>query len=189
MAVWRRDGFAEDVWTRVADGGALPAAGAVIVSAGRWRAEREALGARAEPVGVAISPGKEAYAELREAADRPLVALDFPKFADGRAFSLAQLLRQRFGFKGELRAVGDVLLDELALMLRCGFDSFEIVNEPTLRALRRGWRPPVSLYYQPSLAAREVPAGARPWLRRPEKRDAPAINRAAERGILEKEEA
>ncbi len=165
MAVWRREGFAEDVWTKLADGDALPSAGAIIVSAARWRAEREALSGRADPVGVAISPGKQAYEHLREAAERPLVALEFPKFADGRAFSLAQLLRQRYAFKGELRAIGDVLLDELALMLRCGFDSFEITNEPTLRALERGWKPPVSLYYQPSLV-REAPAGARPWLRR-----------------------
>ncbi len=165
MALWRRDGFADNIWSKVADGEPLPPTGAIIVSAGRWQAERDALSTRADSGGVAISPGKEAYQHLREAAERPLVALDFPKFADGRAFSLAQLLRQRFGFKGELRAIGDVLLDGLALMLRCGFDSFEIVNEPTLRALERGWKPPVSLYYQPSLV-REAPAGARPWLRR-----------------------
>jgi phosphoadenosine phosphosulfate reductase len=166
MALWRRDGFAENIWTSVADGEALPSAGAIIVSATRWRGEREALSARGDPVGVAIAPGKDAHEHLREATGRPLIALEFPKFADGRAFSLAQLLRQRQGFTSELRAIGEVLLDELALMLRCGFDSFEITNEPTLRALERGWRPGVSLYYQPSLAAREIPAGTRPWLRR-----------------------
>jgi uncharacterized protein (DUF934 family) len=165
MALWRRDGFVDDIWTKIADGGALPATGAIIVTAARWRAEREALVARPDPVGVAISPGKEALEHLYEATDRPLIALDFPKFADGRAFSLAQLLRERFGYKGELRAIGEVLLDELALMLRCGFDSFEIANEPTLHALQRGWKPSVSLYYQPSLV-REVRAGTRPWLRR-----------------------
>src|SRR5579883_2764531 len=156
MALWRPDGFADDVWIKLADGDAAPSAGAIIVSAARWRAEREAMSRRADPVGVAISPGKDADEQLREAAERPLVALEFPKFADGRAFSLAQLLRERYGFTGELRAIGDVLLDELALMLRCGFDSFEITNEPTLRALRRGWKPPVMLYYQPSLAGHEV---------------------------------
>jgi uncharacterized protein (DUF934 family) len=165
MALWRREGFVENIWTRVADGDVLPSTGAIIVGVARWRAERDVLAKRVDPVGVAIEPGKQATDELREALDRPLIALDFPKFADGRAFSLAQLLRQRLGFKGELRAIGEVLLDELALMLRCGFDSFEIANEPTLRALERGWKPPVSMYYQPSLA-REVPAGTRPWLRR-----------------------
>jgi len=166
MALWRDGGFAEDIWTKLADADAAPAVGAIIVSAPRWRAEREALEWRADPVGVSIAAGKEAIAQLAEAADRPLVVLDFAKFADGRAFSYAELLRERFGFKGELRAGGDVLLDEIPLMLRCGFDSFEIANEPTLRALRRGHLPCASLFYQPSVAPHEAPAGTRPWLRR-----------------------
>ncbi len=166
MALWRKEGFAEDVWVKLADADAPPAVGAIVVSAPRWRAEREALEQRADPVGVSIAAGKEAIGQLAEAADRPLVVLVFDKFADGRAFSYAELLRERFGFKGELRAGGDVLLDEIPLMLRCGFTSFEIANEPTLRALRRGPLPAASLFYQPSLAPHEAPAGSRPWLRR-----------------------
>ena len=166
MALWRKDGFAENLWTDVADGDAPPPAGAIVVSAQRWSAEREALAGRADPVGVSIAAGKDAIEELKAAADRPLIALSFAKFADGRAFSYAELLRERFGFKGELRAAGDVLLDEIPLMLRCGFDSFEIVNEPTLRALKRGHLPGVSLFYQPSVAPHQAPAGTRPGLRR-----------------------
>jgi uncharacterized protein (DUF934 family) len=166
MALWRKDGFAEDLWTHLADGDSIPPAGVIIVSASRWAAERDALSARADPVGVLIAAGKEAIDQLREAASRPLVALSFAKFADGRAFSYAELLRERFGFTGELRAAGDVLLDEIPLMLRCGFNSFEVANEPTLRALKRGALPEASLFYQPSLAPHEVPVGTRPWLRR-----------------------
>jgi uncharacterized protein (DUF934 family) len=166
MALWRKGGFAEDVWTHVADGEAAPAAGAIIVSAERWLAQRETLSARGDPVGVQIAAGKQAIDELSQAASRPLVALSFEKFGDGRAFSYAELLRERFGFRGELRAAGDVLLDEIPLMLRCGFDSFEVSNEPTLRALKRGHLPGVSLFYQPSVEPGEVPAGTRPWLRR-----------------------
>jgi uncharacterized protein (DUF934 family) len=166
MALWLKDGFAEDIWTHVADGDSIPASGAIIVSAARWAAERDALSARADPVGVLIAAGKEAIDQLREAANRPLVALSFAKFADGRAFSYAELLRERFAFTGELRAAGDVLLDEIPLMLRCGFNSFEVANEPTLRALKRGALPEASLFYQPSLAPHEVPVGTRPWLRR-----------------------
>jgi phosphoadenosine phosphosulfate reductase len=166
MALWRDGSFTENMWTTLAEGEPAPSTGAIIVPASRWRAEREALSQRAAPVGVAIAAGKDAVAQLAEAADRPLIVLTFAKFADGRAFSLAQLLRERHGFKGELRAGGDVLLDEIPLMLRCGFDSFEIANEPTLRALRRGHLPGGSLYYQPSLAPHEAPAGTRPWLRR-----------------------
>ena len=166
MALWRDGVFTENIWTTLAEGEPAPSTGAIIVPASRWRAERETLSQRAAPVGVAIAAGKDAVAQLAEAADRPLIVLTFAKFADGRAFSLAQLLRERHGFKGELRAGGDVLLDEIPLMLRCGFDSFEIANEPTLRALRRGHLPRGSLYYQPSLAPHEAPAGTRPWLRR-----------------------
>jgi uncharacterized protein (DUF934 family) len=166
MALWRKEGFVEDIWTSLADGDAIPASGAIVVSAQRWRAEREALSARANPVGIAIVAGKDAVEQLGDAASCPLVVLNFAKFSDGRAFSYAEMLHERFGFAGELRAGGDVLLDEIPLMLRCGFDSFEVTNEPTLRALQRGHLPGVSLFYQPSVAPHEAPAGTRPWLRR-----------------------
>ena len=59
-----------------------------------------------------------------------LIALEFPKFRDGRAYSYARLLRERYGFKGELRAVGDVLMEQLFFMLRTGFDAFDIQQSP-----------------------------------------------------------
>ena len=99
------------------------------------------------------------------ALPRPLVALAFEKFGDGRAFSYARLLRDRYGFKAELRATGDVLIDEIPLMLRCGFDAFEATDAPTLRALEAGRLPGPAIHYQPASAAGEIPAGARPWLR------------------------
>ena len=166
MALWRKDGFADNAWTTLADADTVPASGAVIVSAARWAKEREALAARANPVGVLVNAGKDAASMLAEAAKRPLIALSFAKFGDGRAFSYAQLLRERYRFTGELRAIGDVLLDELPLMLRCGFDSFEIADEPTLRALERGHLPETKLFYQPSVEPHEKPAGKRPWLRK-----------------------
>jgi uncharacterized protein (DUF934 family) len=166
MALWRKDGFAENSWAMIGDADPVPDSGAVIVPAARWAKEVEALSMRADPVGVLIAAGKDAGPFLAEAAKRPLVALSFAKFADGRAFSYAQLLRERYGFTGELRAVGDVLLDGLPLMLRCGFDSFEIANEPTLRALERGHLPDTKLFYQPSVEPHEKPGGKRPWLRK-----------------------
>ena len=167
MALWRNGGFAEDIWTFVDDAAPIPSAGAIIVSFARWSAETEALSKRAVPVGVAIAAGKDTLAQLPEAAKRPLVALSFAKFGDGRAFSYAELLRERHGFRGELRAIGEVLLDEIPLMLRCGFTSFEVTDEPTLRALREGRLFTTPLHYQPSVAAAsEAPAGTRPWLRR-----------------------
>ena len=166
MALWRDGGFADDQWTTLDDSAPIPDRGAIIVSFARWRADKAALEARADPVGVAIAAGKDAVAELGEAARRPLVALKFDKFADGRAFSYAELLRERHGFKGELRATGEVLLDEMAYMARCGFNAFEVIDASTLRALKEGRLPKGALFYQPALGPREAPAGTRPWLRR-----------------------
>ena len=94
-----------------------------------------------------------------------LIALDFPKFSDGRAYSTARLLREKYGFTGELRAMGNVLADQIPFMRRVGFDSFEVTHAPTRRALTEGRIAEVKLHYQPAAAA-EPPAGTRPWLRR-----------------------
>ena len=76
--------------------------------------------------GVLLEPHDDP-AEVAAAVNRlALVALNFPKFSDGRGYSNARLLRERYGFRGELRAVGDVLRDQLLFMQRCGFDAFEL---------------------------------------------------------------
>ena len=165
MPLWRDGAFAENVWTAVTDDATLPESGAVLVSLARWRRDAEALRKRGD-VGLEIAAGPQALAALAEVADRPLVALRFDKFGDGRAFSYAILLRQRHGFRGELRAVGDVLLDEIPLMLRCGFSSFDVSNEATLRALREGRAPKFPVAYQPGLSAGETREASRPWARR-----------------------
>ena len=110
-----------------------------------------------------VEAGADAQAHLADLADRPLVALAFAKFADGRAFSYARLLRDRHGFRGELRATGDVLIDEIPLMLRCGFDSFDVTNAPTLKALEAGRLPGSPLHYQPGSGGDEAPVGAPHW--------------------------
>jgi len=166
MAVWRDGGFAEDIWTTLDDAMPISERGAIIVSFARWQADKATLEKRADPIGVAIVAGKDAVGALAEAAKRPLVALKFDKFADGRAFSYAELLRERHDFRGELRATGEVLLDEIALMLRCGFTSLEVTDANTLRALKEGRLPKGALFYQPAPGQREAPAGTRPWLRR-----------------------
>jgi phosphoadenosine phosphosulfate reductase len=165
MPLWRRGGFVGDEWIVVGDGARISPDGAIVVSLKRWLAERADLSLRAGAVGVAVEAGADAQAHLAELADRPLVALAFAKFADGRAFSYARLLRERYGFCGELRAIGDVLIDEIPLMLRCGFDSFEVTSAPTVRALERGHLPGSPLHYQPSSANDETGEGTRPWLR------------------------
>jgi len=165
MPLWRREGFVEDRWAALDDEAPAPADGAIVVSLKRWLGERDALMSRRAPVGVALEAGADAQAHLADLADRPLVALAFAKFADGRAFSYARILRDRYGFRGELRATGDVLIDEIPLMLRCGFDSFEVTNPPTLNALQAGRLPGPPIHYQPASVDDETHAGSRPWLR------------------------
>ncbi len=124
-----KDGaLADDRWALLRDARALadvPAQGAVIVPLALWAAERDALALRGE-VGVLLGPADDADALAPDVASLPVIAIDFPTFADGRGYSLARLLRERHGYRGELRAVGDVLRDQLYLMAECGFDAFVV---------------------------------------------------------------
>ncbi|MFD1703140.1 DUF934 domain-containing protein [Methylopila henanensis] len=168
LPLWRNGRFEADEWTRAGEGEAV-SEGPALLPLVRFLAERDALAARNAPIGVVVEPG-EAIEELAPHLDRvSLVVLTFPKYADGRSMSSARLLRQRYGYKGELRAAGDVLIDQMPLMRRCGFDSFEVVNGPTRAQLAAGKWPDVPFYYQPTGASQqtEIPAGTRPWARRP----------------------
>ena len=125
-----KDGrIAEDPWLSIADGVALPLWGPVIVSLARWRAERHELLARGGRIGVVLASHEPPVEIADDLAHFDLVALEFPKFTDGRAYSSARILRERLGFAGELRAMGNVLRDQLAFMRRCGFDAFEVPGD------------------------------------------------------------
>jgi uncharacterized protein (DUF934 family) len=163
--IWQDGAFRRDAWVEVADGEALPDAPALL-SRRRWLAERDALPQHNAPLGLRLEPG-EAIDDI--AADLPrfaLIALSFPKFSDGRAFSTARLLREKHGYKGELRAIGNVLSDQIPYMRRVGFDSFEVAHVPTRRALAEGRIAEVTLHYQPASPAEPAAVGPRPWLRR-----------------------
>jgi len=125
MKVIKNRQIVEDGFELVPAGEELPDSGDVIVDLARWNAEHEALGARDGAVGVVLSSSETP--DQIQALDRlPLVAIEFPKFGDGRGYSSARLLRERLGFPGEIRAVGDVLRDQLFYMARCGIDSFAL---------------------------------------------------------------
>ncbi len=163
-SIWKEAAFRRDPWQRAADSGDL-AAGPVILSKARWLAERAALRARRAPIGLYLESGAALEDIAGDLALFSLIALNFPKFSDGRAFSTASLLREKYGFTGELRAVGNVLSDQIPFMRRVGFDAFEVSHQPTRRQLREGRIAEVRLHYQP--ASGEAPAhGLRPWLRR-----------------------
>jgi uncharacterized protein (DUF934 family) len=161
--VWQNGDFYRNTWMRIGDDAPLSDA-PTIVSKKRWLAEREAHASRNAPLGLLIAAGEGVDDIAGDLARFALIALDFPNFSDGRAFSTARLLREKHGFAGELRAVGNVLSDQTPYMRRVGFDSFEVTHEPTRRALIEGRIAEVKLYYQPA-GITEAPAGTRPWLR------------------------
>ena len=118
-----------DPWTVLGLEGDVPATlpdGPVIVPLAAWTSRREELRARHEPVGVWLKPDDDPLALGHDVNSLPLVAVHFPKFADGRGYSSAFLLRTRLGFKGELRAIGDVGRDQLHYLARVGFDAFSL---------------------------------------------------------------
>lgn len=126
----------EDRYARVEDEEAIPESGDVLVSLDRFQAEKGDLLARAGAIGVWLR-SDQTPDELKEDLGRiALVALDFPVFSDGRAYSSARRLRERFGYQGELRAIGDVLCEQLGFMLRSGFDTFEMASTNALDEFR-----------------------------------------------------
>ncbi len=128
-----RDGkLVDDPWVALPDDVPLPPADSVIVSLARWRAERGELSQRGRALGIRLC-SDESPAEIADDLQHfELIALEFPVFRDGRAYSYARLLRERYGYAGELRAVGDVLLEQLLFLHRCGFNAFEIESENAL---------------------------------------------------------
>ena len=124
-ALWARDAF-----TPVDDDAELPS-GPVILSLTRFHAEGGRLLGEGRAVGVRVAADEAVESLAYDLPAIALVALDFPKFKDGRAYSAARILRERFDFAGEVRAVGDVLLEQARFMIRCGFDAFEPADGTT----------------------------------------------------------
>jgi uncharacterized protein (DUF934 family) len=140
--------FADNAFALVADEEPLPE-GAIMVSLKRWQAERDALSARNAPLGLRLSADQSPEALGDEVHRFAVIALEFPKFRDGRGYSWARLLRQRRGYKGEIRAVGDVLRDQWLFMSRCGVDAFEVRPGTRLEDFRAALSEQ-TVFYQPA---------------------------------------
>lgn len=123
--------FVDDGFVNVADDDAVPSTGDVILSLTRFQAEGAALLDAGRQVGVRLEPAEEVEALAYDLPRLAVVALVFPKFRDGRAFTSARLLRERLGFTGQVRAVGEVLREQAGFMVRCGFDAFEPADGAT----------------------------------------------------------
>jgi len=149
MALIKDNSVVEDPYFDATAAEAIPAKGAVIVTLEQWRAQREALLERGAPLGVRLHSDQSPELIAEDLAHFDLVALEFPKFRDGRAYSYARLLRERYGFTGELRAVGDVLMEQLLFMLRTGFDAFDVQEDDPLQAYRTALAD-FSVWYQPT---------------------------------------
>lgn len=123
---WRdgRAELAEDAFTHVADDQDV-ASGDVIISLSRFQADGDRLLHEGRKVGVRLTSEEAVEALTYDLPRIAVVALEFPKYRDGRHYTNARLLRERFAFTGEVRAVGDVLREQAGFMVRCGFDAFE----------------------------------------------------------------
>ena len=175
--IWREGAFRDDPWVRSADPEvALGPDDAILVPLPVLITQSDRLLPAAGLLGVEAQPGEHVGALEPYLGRIALIALAFPKFSDGRSYSAARLLRERLSYRGELRATGDVLADQIPLMRRCGFDSFEVHHSATRRALASGVLAEVRHFYQPLPLAREVPTGTRPWAR------LPLADTAAEKG-------
>jgi phosphoadenosine phosphosulfate reductase len=163
--IYRNGRFEADTW-RVLGADETPAAGdTVLVPADRFLADPAGFAASPARLGVVIAPADKLEDLAPHLQIFEVAAVVFPKFNDGRGFSHARRLADKYGFKGEIRALGEVLLDQIPLMSRVGISAFVIENEPTRRELLAGNVPVVPYFYQPASDAPDALAGRR-WLQR-----------------------
>jgi uncharacterized protein (DUF934 family) len=136
--------IANDDWTLVADDAALTAAKEVI-NFSRWAAaegaDKAALITKRDngSLGIQLNAGDTADLLAADSQGFALINVEFPKFADGRGYSAARLLRERYDFSGQLRAVGDVLFDQLFYMMRCGFNAMAMRADQDLELAVKGF--------------------------------------------------
>jgi uncharacterized protein (DUF934 family) len=167
MPLVKQGRIATDVFLHVADGAELPGDGAALVSAARFLEDPEALLRRAGKLGV-IWPNNRDVDDLVPYLERlAAIALVFPSFRDGRAYSQARLLRERYGYDGELRATGQVLRDQFVFMLRAGFDAFEVKKDSDAEAFAATAKR-YSVFYQPTGDGRATALSRRMQLRHSE---------------------
>jgi uncharacterized protein (DUF934 family) len=167
MPLVKQGKIVTDVFVHVADGTELPGDGAVLISAARFLEDPKMLSRRAGKTGVNW-PNNRDLDDLVPYLDRlAAVALVFPTFRDGRAYSQARLLRERYGYEGELRATGQVLRDQFVFMQRAGFDAFEVKKQSDAEAFAATVQR-YSVFYQPTGDGRVTALNRRMQLRHSE---------------------
>jgi uncharacterized protein (DUF934 family) len=156
MRLVRAGRIVADRYQRVLDDAPIPDGVPVIVPAARFLADVAEFARRDAPTG-ALWPNNRRISELAPHLDQlALVALVFPSFKDGRAYSQARQLREQYGFRGELRATGNILRDQFLFLVRAGFDSFEVVKDADAAVFAESVTR-FSVFYQPA-GDRHTPA-------------------------------
>jgi len=130
----------------------LPA-GDIIVPVALWQEQADSLSQHDGGVAVWIDAGEEVESITDDLDKVAFVAINFPAFTDGRGYSYARLLRERYGYKGEIRAIGDVLQDQLQHMFRCGFTSFALKDTKNIETALAGFK----TINEPYQAATDLP--------------------------------
>jgi uncharacterized protein (DUF934 family) len=167
MPLVKNGKISDDTLAHVADDAPIPNDGAILISAARFLEDPQALSRRAGGTGV-IWPNNRDVDDLVPYLDRlAVVALVFPTFRDGRAYSQARLLKERYNYHGELRATGQVLRDQFLFMLRAGFDAFEVKKASDAEAFANTVKR-YSVFYQPTGDGRMTALHRRMMLRHSE---------------------
>jgi uncharacterized protein (DUF934 family) len=154
MPVIKQGAFAEDHFLTVTDDAPMPLNG-TMVSLARFQRDRETLLARNSPLGVRLKSSESPEALGEDVHRFAVIVLKFPLFRDGRPFSHARLLRTRMHYRGEIRATGHFLYDQIAFATRVGFDSFEVPENFTGAQYARALHE-MSFVYQPSADGRKI---------------------------------
>lgn len=153
MPIVRNGVIVEDGWIAVEDDQPVPDDAPAIVSLSRWQNDRATLAHRNMPLGVRLKSSDAAAEVAADLVHFGIVVLEFPKFNDGRGFSSARLLRERYGFEGEIRATGHIIRDQLQFLARCGVDSLDAADESWVEKWRIA-QGEMSVAYQPAADAR-----------------------------------
>jgi uncharacterized protein (DUF934 family) len=146
--LWQNDAVSDDAWTHAET---ADSEGHIILPLSAYLAlSADARKAGSNRLAVLLQPLEPIELILEDLPQLSMIALAFPAFSNGTSHSKAALLRGKHGYNGDIRAVGDVLFDQIPHMIRNGFSSFEITNKPTIKQLTSGKKAGNPYYYQPA---------------------------------------
>jgi uncharacterized protein (DUF934 family) len=149
MVLLKNGSVIKDTFIDVSNAELIPDSGAILIGLAQWQEYQKALAQRSDPLGIVLRSDEKPELIADDLQYFSVIALDFPAFGDGRAYSSARLLRDRYHYTGELRAVGDILLEQLHFMNRVGFDAFTINSTHAVH----DWEiaaADISVWYQPA---------------------------------------